>query len=130
MDGGLFGGGGGGCSGGGVPSPQGSESWGERVREPLHGEREPSSQSLGVGAGHGAQNTEEPEDRNNVLKSFTKNTASKTRHKLKAKIVSSFKTPSVSCSLVGKFRAHGTDSGTWTSARRFMVPRTSLERHP
>ena len=39
----------------------------------------------------------------NVLKSFTKNRAFKTRHKLKAhtsKIVSSFKTPSISCTQV------------------------------
>ncbi|XP_040582956.1 WD repeat-containing protein 37 [Lepeophtheirus salmonis] len=57
---------------------------------------------------------EEPDDKNNVLKSFTKNTAFKTRHKLKAhtsKIVSSFKTPSVSCSLIGKFKAHR--DGLW-----------------
>ena len=43
----------------------------------------------------------------NVLKSFTKNRAFKTRHKLKAhtsKIVSSFKTPSLSCSLVKEYK--------------------------
>ena len=43
----------------------------------------------------------------NVLKSFTKNRAFKTRHKLKAhtsKIVSSFKTPSISCSLVKDYK--------------------------
>ena len=42
-----------------------------------------------------------------VLKSFTKNKAFKTRHKLKAhtsKIVSSFKPPSMSCMLVKEFR--------------------------
>ena len=45
----------------------------------------------------------------NVLKSFTKNRAFKTRHKLKAhtsKIVSSFKTPSLSCSLVKDYKVH------------------------
>ena len=45
----------------------------------------------------------------NVLKSFTKNRAFKTRHKLKAhtsKIVSSFKTPSLSCSLVKEYKVY------------------------
>ena len=43
----------------------------------------------------------------NVLKTFTKNKAFKTRHKLKAhtsKIVSSFKPPAMSCMLVKEFR--------------------------
>ena len=42
-----------------------------------------------------------------VLKSFTKNKAIKTRHKLKvhtSKIVSSFKPPTMSCMLVKEFR--------------------------
>lgn len=50
----------------------------------------------------------------NVLKSFTKNRAFKTRHKLKAhtsKIVSSFKTPSLSCSLVKEYKGH--KDGIW-----------------
>jgi len=50
----------------------------------------------------------------NVLKSFTKNRAFKTRHKLKAhtsKIVSSFKTPSISCSLVKDYKGH--KDGIW-----------------
>jgi len=49
-----------------------------------------------------------------VLKSFTKNKAFKTRHKLKAhtsKIVSSFKPPSMSCMLVKEFRGHR--DGIW-----------------
>ena len=43
----------------------------------------------------------------NMLKTFTKNKAFKTRHKLKAhtsKIVSSFKPPAMSCMLVKEFR--------------------------
>ena len=51
----------------------------------------------------------------NVLKSFTKNRAFKTRHKLKAhtsKIVSSFKTPSLSCSLVKEYKVYIFDSCT------------------
>ena len=47
-----------------------------------------------------------------VLKSFTKNKAFKTRHKLKAhtsKIVSSFKPPSMSCMLVKEFRVSTLD---------------------
>ena len=50
----------------------------------------------------------------NMLKSFTKNRAFKTRHKLKAhtsKIVSSFKTPSLSCSLVKEYKGH--KDGIW-----------------
>ena len=50
----------------------------------------------------------------NVLKSFTKNRAFKTRHKLKAhtsKIVSSFKTPSLSSSLVKDYKGH--KDGIW-----------------
>ena len=50
----------------------------------------------------------------NVLKSFTKNRAFKTRHKLKAhtsKIVSSFKTPSYNCSLVKDYKGH--KDGIW-----------------
>ena len=43
----------------------------------------------------------------NMLKSFTKNKAFKTRHKLKAhtsKIVSSFKPPAMTCMLAKEFR--------------------------
>ena len=49
----------------------------------------------------------------NVLKSFTKNKAFKTRHKLKAhtsKIVSSFKTPSITCSLVKEYKVSNSQS--------------------
>ena len=49
-----------------------------------------------------------------VLKSFTKNKASKTRHKLKvhtSKIVSSFKPPTMTTMLVKEFRGHR--DGIW-----------------
>ncbi len=48
----------------------------------------------------------------NALKSFTKNKAIKTRHKLKAhtsKIVSSFKAPSYTCQLVTQFEVKEQD---------------------
>ena len=52
-------------------------------------------------------NTDEPDAFENVLKTFTKKNAFKTRHKLKAhtsKIVSSFKPPQFSCSLVKEYK--------------------------
>ena len=63
----------------------------------------------------------------NVLKSFTKNRAFKTRHKLKAhtsKIVSSFKTPSLSCSLVKEYKVYIFDSCT----QNFVKQNTSHTR--
>ena len=50
----------------------------------------------------------------NVIKSFTKKNFPKTRHKLKAqtsKIVSSFKTPAVSCNFVREYKGHR--DGIW-----------------
>ena len=64
----------------------------------------------------------------NVLKSFTKNRAFKTRHKLKAhtsKIVSSFKTPSLSCSLVKEYKVYISD-GRQTKFFKTKLIRESL----
>ena len=82
---------------------------------PTNDDLEPSRVHTGGGSGGGNANldtTLTAKDEHDmfdksVLKSFTKNKAFKTRHKLKAhtsKIVSSFKPPSMSCMLVKEFR--------------------------
>jgi len=58
-------------------------------------------------AGISEKDLKDDHDDKNVLKSFTKNKAFKTRHKLKAhtsKIVSSFKTPTLVCSLSKEYK--------------------------
>lgn len=58
-------------------------------------------------AGISEKDLKDDHDEKNVLKSFTKNKAIKTRHKLKAhtsKIVSSFKAPTLVCSLSKEFK--------------------------
>ena len=65
----------------------------------------------------------------NVLKSFTKNRAFKTRHKLKAhtsKIVSSFKTPSLSCSLVKEYKVYILDGRQTKFCKTKLIPRSGI----